>query len=79
MVTPLPPPAELGRVGPAALAMALADDGSALGADKMGPASRFTTIVGSPGRRIFVRGQWKVDGDVLAPAPASRFRVKRLS
>ena len=79
MVTPLAPPAELGRVGPAALAMALAHDGSALGADKMGPASKFATLVGSPGRRIFVRGQWKVDGDVLVPAPASRFRVKRLS
>ena len=46
MVTPLPPPAELSRVGQAALAMALAHDGPALGADEVGPASEFATHVG---------------------------------
>jgi len=83
MVTPLPPPAELGRVGPATLAMALAHDGPALGADEVGPASGFATLVGPSGRRIFVRGRWKVDDDiVLAPsrlAPASRSRIERHS
>jgi hypothetical protein len=80
MVTPLPPPAELGRVGPATLAMALAHDGPALGADEVGPASGFATLVGPSGRRIFVRGRWKVDDSVvLAPSAASRFRVEHRS